>query len=436
MSPEQEGRLARFGLPPLGQMRATTAAVLVDTVGVGLMIPISLLFFTLTTEISVAELGAALTAATVLSLPAGLAGGALTDRFGAKLAMVSNNLVSAAGYALYLLADDLLVVFLAMLLVAVADRMYWACWSSYVHAISNGRPFERWFAFLESVKAGAMGLGALFATLILAVSSVTGARWLVFINVLSSVAAAAMFAAQPMRGPAVADTAGDEGSPQPAGEQDPELLQAVRHWRAVLTSRSGLLLVTGQFLLSPVMLLPSVAFPLLFVDRWHMPAFASTLLFAVATGVSALVQTPLSHAVRFRSRASVISAAMGLLAVALLVMAVLPERRSAFSWAAVVLTGVVLAVVSALYMPASNALLTESAPAAIRGRAVAVFQTASALGMALFPVCFGLAFDNFTALPWILLVVSLVAGAVCFLRASARLPAHVRRPELPAGLNG
>ncbi|MFF5468234.1 MFS transporter [Streptomyces achromogenes] len=422
MSTENKGLPARFGIPPLTEVRRTTAAVLVDTVGVGLMIPISLLYFTLTTDIPVSELGVALTAATLLSLPAGLAGGAMTDRFGPKLAMVTNNLVSAAGYVLYLFTDGVVTAFLAMLLVAVADRMYWACWSSYVHTLSHGRPFERWFAFLESIKAGAMGLGALLATLILAVSTDVGARWLVVLNIATCVVAALLFVLQPMT-PATGDT------PSAADDEDPELLQAVRGWRTVLAGRTNFLFVVGQLLLSPVMLLPSVALPLLFVERWGMPVFVSTLLFALNTGIAALIQTPLSHAVRFRSRAGVVCFSAGLLSASLLVMAVLPERRSVLAWCVVVFVGIVLAVVDALYMPATNALMTESAPDAVRGRTVAVFQTSAAVGMAVFPACFSFVFELSSALTWVLLAVVIAAGGLCFAAASARLPHAVRFPE-------
>ncbi|WP_151770801.1 MFS transporter [Streptomyces abyssomicinicus] len=424
MSTQNKGLAARFGVPPLTEVRRTTAAVLVDTVGVGLMIPISLLYFTLTTDIAVAELGVALTAATLLSLPAGLAGGAMTDRFGPKLAMVTNNLVSAAGYVLYLLADGLATAFLAMLLVAIADRMYWACWSSYVHTLSGGRPFERWFAFLESIKAGAMGIGALLATVILAAGTDAGARWLVVLNIATCVAAALLFVLQPMSPPA-ADAAAAGGQ----DDEDPELLQAVRGWRTAFAGRANRLFVIGQVLLSPVMLLPSVALPLLFVERWDMPVYVSTLLFALNTGIAALIQTPLSHAVRFRSRAGVICFSAGLLSASLLLMAAMPERQSALAWCVVVVVGVVLAVVDALYMPASNALMTESVPDAVRGRTVAVFQTAAAVGMAVFPACFGFVFEFSSALTWVLLAVVIAAGGLCFAAAAARLPHAVRFPE-------
>ncbi|MFD7964718.1 MFS transporter [Streptomyces zaomyceticus] len=427
MSAQNKGLSARFGIPPLTEVRRTTAAVLVDTVGVGLMIPISLLYFTLTTDVPVAQLGAALTAATLLSLPAGLAGGAMTDRLGPRAAMVSNNVISAAGYVLYLLADDVVGIFLAMLLVAVADRMYWACWSSYVHALSNGRPFERWFAFLESIKAGAMGVGAFLATAVLAVSAVTGARWLVVLNIVTCLAAALLFVLQPM-----AKTAAGKASATDGDDEDPELLQAVRGWRTVLAGRTNLLFSLGQVLFSPVMLLPSVALPVLFVERWDMPVYVSTLLFALNTGIAALIQTPLSHAVRFRSRAGVICFSAGLLSASLLLMALLPERQSPLAWTVVVFVGVVLAVVDALYMPASNALMTESAPDAVRGRTVAVFQTSGAVGMAVFPVCFGFVFQYSAALTWVLLALVIAAGGLCFAAASARLPRAVRFPEFRA----
>lgn len=423
MSDQHTGRPSRFGIPSLTGFGTVTTAVVVDTIGVGLMLPLSLLYFTLTTDIGIGPLGATLTAATALSLPAGLVGGALTDRFGAKPAMVINNLISGLGYLLFLFADRLAIIFVGMLLVACADRMYWSCWSSYVHEISQGRPFERWFALLESIKAACMGVGSLLSGTVLAVSAVTGARALVLINVVTCVAAAALFLVQrPTPGRVVAATAAED-------DEEPELLQAIKGWRAVLRNPTYLLLSLGQALLSPILLLPTVMLPVLLFTSWDMPAWVASLIFGLNTGLAAILQTPTSFAVRRWARATTIGVAAALLAITLLALALLPGGRTPLSWVAVAVLGVVLAVVDVLYMPPANALIAEAAPDAIRGRAIAVFHTASALGVTLFPLVFGLLMTSSPGLLWLLVAGSTLAGAGCFALASSRLPARIRYPE-------
>ncbi|GAB3443063.1 MFS transporter [Streptomonospora sediminis] len=421
MTDQTRSLAARLGIPSMAGYGKTTAAVAIDTVGVGLLLPISLLYFTLTTDIGVARLGVALTLATAVSLPMGLLSGAFTDRLGPKTAMVTNNLFSAAGYLLYLVADGIATVFLAMLLVAVADRMYWSCWSSYVHRISAGRPFERWFAFLEALKAGAMGLGAVAASVVLAISAVTGAHVLVWLNVLSCVAAAALFLFQDMGGSA---TAG--GDPP---REDPELLQAVKGWRLVLKDRSLLLFALGQGLLSPIMLLPTVALPVHFVDNWMMPAWVASFVFALNCGLTALTQSPISYAVRNRSRVTAIGAAVALLVGCMLLLIVLPPGESPAVWVAVTAIGAALAVIDALYMPAVNALVAEAAPESARGRAVAVAQTAAGLGMLLFPAAAGLLLVTEPRVLWAGVSVLALLGLFCYMRGAATQPHRVRFPE-------
>nr|WTA70806.1 MFS transporter [Micromonospora sp. NBC_00855] len=421
--------LTRIGVPNLTGYGKVTTAVVIDTIGVGLMLPISLLYFTLTTDISPARLGAILSAATLLSLPAGLIGGALTDRFGPRAAMVLNNAISGIGYLLYLVADDVPMVFTAMLLVAIADRMYWACWSSYVHQVSNGRPFERWFAFLESVKAGCMGLASLLSGLILAASAVTGARSLVIINVVTCFVAALLFLVQRTR---PAPESGERVDGLVDEDEEPELLQAIKGWRSVLSNPTYLLLALGQALLSPILLLPTVMLPLLLFTSWDMPVWVASLLFGLNTGLAALMQVPVSYGVRRWARATTIWVASVTLAVVLLVLGLLPGGRNPLSWVAVVVLGVVLALVDVLYMPPANALVTESAPEAIRGRTVAVFHTASALGVTVFPAIVGLLVVSAPGLLWPLVAASTLAGAACFSLASRRMPRHLRYSELPA----
>ena len=102
-------KTTRFGV--LAENPRVSAAVLVDTVGAGLLLPLSLVYFTLTSGLGLAEIGLIAAIATVVALPAGMAGGAITDRFGAKASMVTNNLVSAVGYTLFLFVHDPVGIF-------------------------------------------------------------------------------------------------------------------------------------------------------------------------------------------------------------------------------------------------------------------------------------------------------------------------------------
>lgn len=400
----------------LAEHRFITFAVLVDTIGAGLTLPLTIVYFTLTTDLPLAVIGLLSTAASLLALPIGLLGGALTDRFGARASMIANNLLSAAGFALYLVAHDPVVVFAAIFLANASERLYWTSWTAYVHDLSAGRPFERWFAFLEATKATALGAGAVVAAVTLAGGGPDGLRWLVLANVVTSVAAAVVFATQRTGGV----------RPVESAERDPDEARA-GSFRAFASDRSMRLVTLGQFLLGPAMVLPNVALSVLFVERWHMPAAVAPVQFAVATGLAACLQTSVTRWVAGRDRGVLVAVGAALTALTAVPLIVLPPLDGAAAWSFVVAVAVVLAVADMLALPAANAVMAEAPHPRIRGRAIGVFQTAGSVGMALFPALLGL-LD--TGVPWLLwaLTALVFAGAAWAWRAAvAGLPPRVRR---------
>ncbi|WP_186377189.1 MFS transporter [Curtobacterium pusillum] len=395
--------------------RWVTSAVLVDTIGAGLTLPLTIVYFTLTTDLSLALIGVLSTAASLLALPVGLLGGVLTDRFGAKASMITNNLTSAAGFALYLVAHDPVVVFAAIFLANASERLYWTSWTAYVHDLSDGRPFERWFAFLEATKAAALGAGAVVAAVTLAGGGHEGLRWLVLANVVTSVAAAVVFATRPTGGARTSEPGGRDVDDHRTG--------SLREFAA---DRSMRLITLGQFLIGPAMVLPNVALSVLFVERWHMPAAVAPVQFAVATGLAACLQTSVTRWVAGFDRGVLVAVGAGLTALAVVPLVVLPPLSGAAAWSYVVAVAVLIAAADMVALPAANAVMAEAPHPAVRGRAIGVFQTAGSVGMAVFPLSLAL-LD--TDVPWLLWAVTALvfAGAAWAWRAAvAELPARVR----------
>lgn len=71
-----------------------------DALGTGMVMPLSLLYFTLQTDVPLAQIGFAASAASIIAIPIGLAGGWLLDKFGSRSALITNNLLAAVGYVL------------------------------------------------------------------------------------------------------------------------------------------------------------------------------------------------------------------------------------------------------------------------------------------------------------------------------------------------
>ena len=388
----------RASLSTLGEHRFVTFAVLTDTIGAGLTLPLSIVYFTLTTDVPLALIGALSTIAALVALPIGLIGGALTDRFGAKVSMILNNLMSAAGFVLYLIAHDPVMIFAAIFLANASERLYWTSWTAYVHDLAEGRPFERWFAFLEATKSAALGVGAIAAAIVL-VQGHNGLRWLILANVVTSVAAAIVFASQ-RTGRRSSVAAPD--SPSTAGDG------TLREFRL---NRSMRLITLGQFLIGPAMVLPNIALSVLFVERWHMAPAVASVQFAIATGVSAFLQTTVTKRVAGRRRGSLIAAGAILTALTITPLIFLPTLHGALAWCYVALTAILLSIASMIYLPATNAVMAEAPDPRIRGRAIGVFQTASSIGMALFPLTLGLLDSRAPWALWLITAIVLIGAA-------------------------
>lgn len=403
----------RASLSTLREHRFVTFAVLTDTIGAGLTLPLTIVYFTLTTDVPLAVIGVLSTVGSLIALPIGLIGGALTDRFGAKASMILNNLMSAAGFALYLIAHDPVMIFAAIFLVNASERLYWTSWTAYVHDLADGRPFERWFAFLEATKAAALGVGAIIAAISLAQGQ-EGLRWLVLANVATSIAAAVVFASQRTGQRTTAPTETSETG-GPTGS-----------FREFAADRSMRLITLGQFLIGPAMVFPNVALSVLFVQRWDMPPAVAPVQFAIATGLCAFLQTTVTKRVAGLQRGRWIAIGAILTALTAVPLIFLPPLHGVAAWAYVVVVAVLLAVADMVYLPAANAVMAEAPHPRIRGRAIGVFQTASSIGMALFPLTLGLLDSRFPWALWTITTAVFIAAAWAWRAALNGLPGRVQ----------
>lgn len=91
----------------------------------GLMMSMAIVYFAIITDVPIATIGFVSAAAGLASLPLGVFGGWLCDRFGSRTALIINNLLGVIGYTLFLFAHSAVTIFFALLLVSIGDRVYW-----------------------------------------------------------------------------------------------------------------------------------------------------------------------------------------------------------------------------------------------------------------------------------------------------------------------
>jgi MFS family permease len=139
------------------------AAIVADTVGSGLFMPITLLYFLAMTDLSLVQIGSALSLSAVLTMPGAFVIGSLVDRFGPRKMMLAGNLVQAVGMIAYLWADSLLVVALWTTLLNIGRQAFWGSFGNVVTAISAPGEREVWFGFLQAVRNLGYSIGGVLA---------------------------------------------------------------------------------------------------------------------------------------------------------------------------------------------------------------------------------------------------------------------------------
>ena len=367
-------------------------------------LPLSIVFFIVTTEVPLATLSVLAASAMVLALPAGIVIGALIDRRTARMAMIVNAIITAAGYACYAFADDVVTVAIALFLVSVGDRTYWPSWTTYIHDLSGGHQYDRWFAFLEAMKMASMGVGAAAASIVLLFAAGSGFRILVLLNVALTLLAGVIIALHPVR-PSAAIVAHHRKSPRKT---------ALGAWAQVMRSRDLRRITAGQFFLSVLVSLPGAALSVSFVSVWNMPAMVSPVMFTINTTVTAIFLVRVNKALTNWSVASRVWVASIVVVGCILPLGFIPNPAPLASWAYAISLSIVLAGANMILVPPIFSLMATIPSAEIRGRANGVFQTASAVGIALFPLLIGFMNPSTLWVAWTVSSAAVLLGAAFY----------------------
>ncbi|GDY59551.1 hypothetical protein SVIO_101740 [Streptomyces violaceusniger] len=185
-----KGSAVRAWLPDARGHRRLFSALSIDALGTGLFLPFSILYFTATTDLTLGRVGLALSIAALVRIPATPGAGMFCDRFGARSTVVVSNLTQAVGFFNYLLVDSFGHLLIAAVVVQLGNSAFWVAYPALVHDVAEGNRQESWFALITSLRHAGLGVGALGASLAVAVGGTNGYTAIVAINALSFAAAA------------------------------------------------------------------------------------------------------------------------------------------------------------------------------------------------------------------------------------------------------
>lgn len=394
------------------QVRWLIAGFAISTLGMGVFVPISLLFFTEVSGISLQATGLALGLASFLTLPLPLALGGLIDRLGPRDVVVIALLLQSAGSFGSLLVWNVWTLGLTALVGAVGGRMFWSSVFGLVADIVPASDRDRWYGAMSAAQAAGFGVGAFAAASMVAIGGAGAYRTMVVLNAVAFLASACLIFGQVSgTGRAVA-----ADLPRTRRMPDPGYLSyiGVNALFAVCSSALGVFL--------PVYVSSARAAP-----EWVIGVLLGVNTVAIASLQSLVVRWVRPYR---RTRTLAVSgltwAAWGALSAAAL--AVPGTYLVPFLFVAVL----VYTAAELMHAPTSMGLAAAAAPEAARARYLSAFQFSFAVANTASPILFTQLFAVGPALPWVLIAALAVAASAGMLWLERRLPSGVDRVEATA----
>lgn len=401
-----------WGLPDLAGKSRFVTANLIDSLGNGLVMAFTVVFFVKTTELSLVAVGAALTVGHLLALPVPPFIGPLLDRYGPRVVVAAGNWVSVVGFIGFLFSHATWQIVLWQFVVQVGSTAFWMGGSPLVVLVARGTERARWFGFVRALRNVGIGFGGAASALALSIGTVAGLRAVMVINVVTFAVAGWLVITLRDADPGSATDTGYAGSnPSEPGQPVVEPTGASSGgYRTVLRDTRYLRLVAANlsFAVSSTVITVLLAFyssAHLAVGSWVVGA-----LVVLNTAMVALLQTLASRWIETRSPVTVLVLALLFNAAAFVTfgtLLVLP------GWA--VIAGLLIAMVlyttaEILSSPPTSELSVVMAPERLRGRYLGVYQLSWSVGGAVAPALLTALLEGGAALPWVFLaVISLLA---------------------------
>lgn len=402
-------RLAtKLGFPSLGHHRRFVTAIAIDAVGSGVFMPVSMLYFLVTTDLSLVQIGAAISIASAASIPAGPLLGGLVDRLGAKQVLLAGNALQAVGFLAYLVTESFLGLILWTVVVSVGRTAFWGSYGNIVAVISRPGEREKWFGFLGALRNVGFAVGGLLSGVAITIGTDAAYFSVVLVNALSYVVAFVLLLAVP--------------ATQAAGHRSPE-----GAWRTVLGNGPYRVLWLVQLAYSTAMMVLNFAIPVYAVTVLGLDGWVTGAVFTVNTVMVGFGQGLVVRGMTGHRRWRVLALTHLVFAASFLVLLGAGALPVALATVVLLTGSVVYTVGEMLGGPVLGALGAEAAPDHLRGRYLAFLQLAWTISGAVTPVAFAWLLDRGESPIWLALTGVSVVGALLALHLGRVLPEAAQR---------
>ncbi|MEX0172100.1 MFS transporter [Streptomyces sp. LMG1-1-1.1] len=390
-------------------------AALVNAIGTGFFYPYQLLFFIAVTDLSLTTVGAGLTVATLIALPAVFMVGRLVDRWGPRTVLIVAALVRASVFVGYLFVHHI-VAFVALAVVAaVAQRAEQISMPVLAAGLAPGEEVGRWLALTRVSFNLGMGLGGLLAGLVfVGAGDDSGFVAMGLLNAASFALAALLYLPLAAVRPS--------SSRKTAG--------AGRPWRDAAFLR----VAVANFVLITVIVATEVGLPVYLIDELRTPTWTVGLVFAVNTVLMVLFQLPVTGRVEGRAPLRVIALGGALHSALLIVLGLAGVLSFAALLPLLVLGVTIYTLGEILATQALSVLLVKLAPERELGVYQAFNQVLVGLSLAVVPLLVAFLLTHAPAGLWWLLTAMTVVLSLGMLSLHRTSPAAAG--GVPSGASG
>jgi MFS family permease len=384
--------LQRLGFPSVGNHRRFVTAIAIDAIGSGVFMPISMLYFLVATDLTLVQVGAAISLASLIALPAGPLIGSVVDRVGAKRVLLAGNLLQGAGFVAYLLCDSFVAVTAWTVVVAVGRTAFWGSYGNIVAAISVPGERERWFGFLGALRNVGFAVGGLLSGLAITIGTQTAYAAVVVANAASYVVAFVLLLAVP--------AIQRSGHDAPAGS-----------WATVLRDRPYRVLWCSQLAYSMSMMVLNFAMPVYATTVLGLPGWVTGAVFTLNTIMVGFGQGLVVRAMTGRVRWRILLVANLCFAVSYVVLLGATAVGITIGVVVVLAGSVVYTLGELTAGPVTSALAAEAAPEQLRGRYLSMIQLAWNLSSTVTPVAFAWLLERGATPLWLVMLALTAVGA-------------------------
>lgn len=392
-----------LGFPSLGHHRRFVTAIAIDAIGSGVFMPVSMLYFLVTTDLSLVQIGAAISVASAIAIPVGPLLGGVVDTYGAKRVLLAGNLAQGLGFLAYLVTDSFVGLTLWTVVVATGRTAFWGSYGTIVAAISAPGEREKWFGFLGALRNVGFAVGGLLSGVAITIGTHAAYLSVVLVNAVSYVVAFALLLAVPPTAP--------------SGHRPPE-----GAWGTVLRDGPYRLLWLVQLVYSTAMMVLNFAMPIYAVTVLGLPGWVTGAVFTINTVMVGFGQGLVVGGMTGHRRWRVLVLTNLVFAVSFVVMLGASELSVVLGTVVVLVGSVVYTGGELLGGPVLGALGAEAAPEQLRGRYLSLIQLAWTISGAVSPVAFAWLLDRGATPLWVVLIVLSLVGCALAAQLGRVLP--------------